>query len=136
MHFYCSVGFCNIWAVSALCPGMCCCTQLAVCRRGSETCTEVMGPYRRQTGPQLCSESTSWPRPRIRTLSSLSGQHATLCLQSLVWILLFSTFTPSLWIFNRKKRLRAHRDSIPRYLRVVLSFSSRHFPSVPPFRPF
>lgn len=38
------------------------------------------------------------------------SQH--LCLQFLVWILQFSTFTPSLWIFNREKRRRAPRDSI------------------------
>lgn len=50
-------------------------------------------------------------------------------LQRCVLILPFPDFTPSLWIFNRKKRLKAHRDSIPRYLHTALPSSFWHLPS-------
>lgn len=112
-------------------PALCCCTQLAVCRG-------YLGKVMETGRLLLRGHLPAWPR--IRALSSLPGWFPNIqacglpapCLQSPVWILRFSTFTPSLWIFNRKKRLRAHRDSIPRYLHTALPSSSWHLPSASP----
>lgn len=142
VHFYHAVGLCNSVGRSVGCvPAVCFCTQLAA--RGGGLCDLLWwqrvpreGGGDEQAFAQRASPGLA-PHPSAFHLLGWfpSIQACWLpasCLQSPVWILCFSTFISYLWIFNRKKRLRAHRDSIPRYLHTALPSFSRHLPAASP----